>query len=109
MSRNFWLLCILAVVATNLYSQTPIVNAKKRVSAITIDGNPNESIWEFTNNVTKPIIGTSNNTVTYAVLWDSLNLYVAVKVIDAAKFKDSPNPWDDDAAEIYIDADNNGG
>ncbi|MDP4262043.1 MAG: sugar-binding protein, partial [Bacteroidota bacterium] len=109
MSRKLWLLCILAVVAANLYSQTPVVNAKKRTAAITIDGNPNESIWEFTNNVTKTIIGTPNNTVSYAVLWDSLNLYVAVKVTDANKFNDSSNPWDDDATEIYIDADNNGG
>ena len=109
MSRIFWLFCILAVAATTLHAQTPVVNAKKRTSAITIDGNPNESIWEFTNNVTKTIIGSPNNTVKYAVLWDSLNLYVAVTVTDATKFNDSPNPWEDDAAEIFIDADNNGG
>ncbi|HET6994398.1 MAG TPA: fibronectin type III domain-containing protein, partial [Chitinophagaceae bacterium] len=101
--------CLLATATTVLYSQTPVVNAKKRTATITIDGNPSESIWEFTNNVTKPIVGTPNNTVTFAVLWDSLNLYVAVKVTDANKFNDSPNPWDDDAAEVYIDAENNGG
>jgi hypothetical protein len=101
--------CLLATATTVLYSQTPVVNAKKRTAAITIDGNPSESIWEFTNNVTKPIVGTPNNTVTFAVLWDSLNLYVAIKVIDGTKFNDSPNAWDDDAGEVYIDADNNGG
>ncbi|MEI9912522.1 MAG: sugar-binding protein [Bacteroidota bacterium] len=74
-----------------------------------MNGNPDESAWEFTTNVTKTIIGTPNNTVSYAVLWDSLYLYVAVKVIDAAKYNDSANPWDDDAVEFYIDADNNGG
>lgn len=103
------LACLLAATTTVIYSQTSFVNAKKRIAAITIDGNPNESSWEFTNNVIKTIIGTPNNTVTYAVLWDSLNLYVAVKITDANKFNDSPNPWDDDAAEVYIDADNNGG
>jgi hypothetical protein len=109
MLRNFSLLCLFAVVAMNLYSQTPVVNAKKRTETITIDGNPAESIWEFTNNVIKTITGTPNNIVAYAVLWDSSNLYVAMKVIDANKFNDSPNAWDDDATEIFIDADNNGG
>jgi hypothetical protein len=100
---------VLATATTAVYAQTAVVNAKKRTGTITIDGNPNETNWDFSNNVTKTIVGTPNNTVTYAVLWDSLNLYVAVKVIDASKFNDSPNPWDDDAAEVYIDADNNGG
>jgi|GEM_PF-669940 len=109
MISRICLILALATVTTFVYAQTPVVNAKKRTATITIDGNPNESSWEFTNNVTKTIIGTPNNTVTYAVLWDSLNLYVAVKVTDASKFNDSPNPWDDDAAEVYIDADNNGG
>jgi len=109
MNFRFCFAIVLAISTIAVHAQTPVVNAKKRTATITIDGNPGESIWEFTNNVTKPIVGTPNNTVTYAVLWDSLNLYVAVKVIDANKFNDSPNPWDDDAAEVYIDADNNGG
>lgn len=109
MLPRIWLLCIFAIATITLNAQTPVVNAKKRTANITIDGNPNESIWEFTTNVNKTIIGTPNNTVKYAVLWDSLNLYVAVTVIDANKFNDSPNPWDDDAVEVYIDAENNGG
>src|SRR5262245_53619335 len=103
------LICLLAAISSSVFSQTPVVNAKKRTSTITIDGNPNETAWDFSNNVTKTIIGTPNNTVKYAVLWDSLNLYVAFTVTDASKFNDSPNGWDDDAVEVYIDADNNGG
>ena len=109
MRKKFSLFCIFAAFTPLLYSQTPVVSAKKRTATITVNGNPSEAAWEFTNTVTKPIIGTSNNTVTYAVLWDSLYLYVAVKVIDANKFNDSANPWDDDALEIYVDAENNGG
>ena len=109
MKKEFTLLCIFAAVTPLLYSQTPVVNAKKRTTTININGNPNEAAWEFTNPVTKTIIGTPNNTVTYAVLWDSLYLYVAVKVTDANKRNDSSNPWDDDALEIFIDAENNGG
>jgi PQQ-dependent dehydrogenase (s-GDH family) len=109
MRKKIILFCIFAALTPLLYSQTPVVNAKKRTTTITINGNPNEAAWQFTNTVTKPIVGTPNNTVTYAVLWDDLYLYVAVKVTDANKFNDSSNPWDDDAIEIYVDADNNGG
>jgi len=103
------MLGLLAAFATNLYAQTPVVNAKKRTGTITIDGNVNESPWQFTNTISKPIIGTTNNTTKFAVLWDSLYLYVAFTVTDANKFNESANSWDDDAVEVYIDADNNGG
>lgn len=109
MLKNYLLLCIFAVVATVVHAQTPVVNAKKRTGTITIDGNPNEANWEFTNNITKAIIGTPNNTSKFAVLWDSLNLYVAFTITDANKYNESTNNWDDDAVEIYIDAENNGG
>jgi PQQ-dependent dehydrogenase (s-GDH family) len=109
MPKQLLLACFLMAIASSLFAQTPVINAKKRTAAITIDGNHNESIWEVTTNVNKTIIGSPNNTVTYGVLWDSLYLYVAVSVIDASKRNDSQNPWDDDAIEIYIDADNNGG
>jgi len=103
------LICLFAVISYSVFSQTPVVYAKKRTSTINLNGNPNESDWVFSNSVTKTIIGTSNNTVKYAVVWDSLNLYVAFTVTDANKFNDSQNAWDDDAVEVYIDADNNGG
>ncbi len=109
MTRALLVSLILALISTSMLAQTPIVLAKKRTTSITINGNPNESAWQFTSNVTKTITGSPNNTVKYAVLWDSLNLYVAVTVIDANKRNDSPNGWDDDALEIFIDADNNGG
>ena len=112
MMKPTLLVCLLAVIATCLYAQTPTVNARPRTGTITINGNPNEADWNFTSygtNVTKNIVGTTNNTVKYAVLWDATYLYVAVTVIDATKTNDSPNDWDDDAVEIYIDADNNGG
>jgi PQQ-dependent dehydrogenase (s-GDH family) len=109
MPKQLLLACLFMAVAPILFAQTPIINAKKRTTAITIDGNPNESIWEVTNNVTKTIIGSPNNTTKFGVLWDSLYLYVAVSVTDANKYNESTNVWDDDAVEIYIDADNNGG
>src|SRR5207253_9400462 len=51
--------------------------------------------------------GTGNNTTTFAVMWDNTNLYVGVRVLDGNLFSDSPDTWEDDAVEIYIDANNN--
>ncbi|WP_167286385.1 fibronectin type III domain-containing protein [Paraflavitalea devenefica] len=109
MPKLLLLACLFMAVTHTLFAQTPVINAKKRTAAITIDGNVNESNWEVTNNVTKTIIGTPNNTVNFGVLWDSLYLYVAFSVIDANKYNESTNPWDDDAIELYLDGDNNGG
>ena len=108
MLKNYLLIGLFSTLACALQAQTT-VTAKKRTGTITIDGNPNEANWEFTNNITKTIIGSPNNTSKFAVLWDSLNLYVAFIVVDANKYNDSANPWEDDAVEVYIDADNNGG
>ncbi|MGC4035013.1 MAG: sugar-binding protein [Chitinophagaceae bacterium] len=109
MIKPLLLVCLSAVISFATFAQTPVINAKKRTTSIVIDGNPNETAWEFSNNITKAIVGTPNNTAKFAVLWDSLNLYVAYTITDANKYNDSPNDWDDDAVEVYIDADNNGG
>jgi gliding motility-associated-like protein len=45
----------------------------------------------------------------WRALYDNTNLYILVEVKDLTKKKDSPNWWDDDAVEIYIDGDHNGG
>jgi hypothetical protein len=52
-------------------------------------------------------VGTTNNTATFGVLWDNNNLYIGAKVLDANLFSDSPDLWQDDAVEIYIDANYN--
>jgi hypothetical protein len=57
----------------------------------------------------KTTIGTPNNTVTFGVMWSSTHLYVAVRVLDSNLFNDSANTWEDDSAEIYIDANHNHG
>ncbi len=83
------------------------VSCVKTASAITIDGNLTEGPWVLSQSVGKTTTGTANNTVTFGVLWDNTNLYIGAKVLDANLFADSPNPWDDDAIEVYIDANNN--
>lgn len=74
---------------------------------ITIDGVINESAWKLNNSITKSVIGTPNNTVIFGGLWDNNNLYIAAKVIDNTLNNDSPDPWNNDAIELFIDANNN--
>src|SRR5689334_20649119 len=109
--RKSLLAFVAVLIAACSYSQTPTYSAKKITSTLTIDGNPNESVWQgqVTTSVAKTIIGTPNNAVKFGVLWNTTYLYVAYTVTDANLFNDSQNDWDDDAVELYIDADNNGG
>jgi PQQ-dependent dehydrogenase (s-GDH family) len=109
--RKSVLAILAAFAAMASYAQTPVINAKKTAATITVDGTINEAAWqnEVTNNCSKTIIGTPNNTVKFGVLWNSQYLYVAYTVLDANLHNDSPNEWDDDGVELYIDADNNGG
>jgi hypothetical protein len=74
---------------------------------ITVNGNLNESNWNLSGSIAKTTIGSPNNTATFGVLWDNNNLYIGVKVLDAALYNDSPDSWDNDAVEIFIDANNN--
>jgi hypothetical protein len=83
------------------------VRAYPASGTITIDGVINESAWRLNNNITKNVIGTSNNTVTFGALWDNNNLYIAARVLDNTLNNDSPDPWNNDAIELYIDANNN--
>ena len=85
------------------------VDANNVTTAPTIDGNLNESTWNLATTVNKTSIGTPNNTVTTGAMWDSTNLYVAVKVLDSNLFNDSANTWEDDSVEVYIDANHNRG
>jgi endoglucanase len=87
----------------------PATTAQRAGAPLTIDGNLSEAGWSITNAVTKTIIGTPNNTVTFGVLWDDTYLYVGAKVLDGNLFNDSPEIWYDDSIEIYIDGNHNRG
>jgi endoglucanase len=83
--------------------------AQRATVAMTINGNLSESGWSITNTVTKPIVGSPNNTVTFGVLWDDTYLYVGARVLDGNLFNDTAENWQDDSVEIYIDGNHNHG
>ncbi len=75
-----------------------------------INGILNESAWQVTTIVNKLTSGSApNNTITFGALWDNNYLYVAVNVLDNNLFAGNANPWDDDAIEFFIDANNSKG
>jgi len=77
------------------------------VGPMSVDGTLSEKDWNLSQKVSRSVIGTGNNTVTFGTLWDTKYLYVGVKVLDGSLRKDSTHPWDDDSVEIYIDGGHN--
>ena len=80
--------------------------AAKIGTNMTVDGSLEESDWGIVNDVNKVVSGTTNNTVTFGVLWDTTYLYVGIEVLDNELFHDSNKESDDDSVEIYIDGNN---
>ena len=96
-------------VTVNVLSATGMAHGYPAGVTITIDGVVNETNWKLNNSITKNVIGTLNNTVTFGALWDNNNLYIAAKVLDATLNNDSPDSWNNDGIELFIDANNNKG
>jgi polygalacturonase len=82
---------------------TGTLNADKVSTAPVIEGRLSERGWNLQTSIGKSVIGIGNNTTTFDVLWDNSYLYVGAKVLDSIFKNDSPNAWDDDGIEIYID------
>jgi len=94
------------ITVNNSGSQPGTLTAGKLSGTLTIDGNLNEPAWQITTPVTKSVVGTNNNTVTFGVLWDNTNLYVGVKVLDGALYGNSSQFWNGDAVEVMINPSN---
>lgn len=81
------------------------ISAAKTLSAPRIDGVPDEPVWKVQHDLLRPIVGTSDNTAAFGVLWDDQYLYVAATILDHNLVNDSTDTWADDAFEIYLDPD----
>jgi hypothetical protein len=95
-------------ITVNSGSDPPgTITCYRTTGAITVNGNLTETSWATTRSFAKTVVGSPNNTATFGVLWDNSNLYIGAKILDANLFSDSADPWEDDAIEVYIDANNN--
>jgi len=76
-----------------------------------IDGKI-EDIWakakayELENSLYDPVSGPEDCSASFRALWDNDNLYILVQVQDEDLGNDSDDYWEDDAVEVFIDADN---
>jgi hypothetical protein len=95
-----------AVTITIIAAGDPagVITCYRTPGTITVNGNLNEPGWNIARPITKTVTGSPNNTASFGVLWDNTNLYVGVKVLDVNLYSESTDIWDDDAVEVYIDA-----
>ncbi len=72
-----------------------------------IDGYA-DTLWNATDMFeTKSfVLGSSGATAQVRTLWDDGHLYVYAIVTDPLLSKASPNPWEEDSVEIFVDANN---
>ncbi|MCF6157754.1 MAG: M6 family metalloprotease domain-containing protein [wastewater metagenome] len=100
-------------------TMTAIVNPPEYtvpyVSApMTVDGELDESAWGIVTDISRIVLGATDNTAKFGILWDSYYLYVGVKALDNNLSNDSRSKkigplYDDDSVEIVIDGDHNRG
>ncbi|OCT12186.1 hypothetical protein A8709_30540 [Paenibacillus pectinilyticus] len=86
-----------------------LIPVTKTNAGIVVDGSLGETAWSITNQANKNVVGTSNNSAQFGVLWDETYLYVGVTILDSDLYNNSPEPYSDDSVEIYIDGNHNQG
>ena len=80
-------------------------------AAITIDGQldaayADSEVFELLNEVKPGIQDAADFSANWRAVWATSGLYFVVQVTDDTLINDSPNWYDDDGVEIYIDAGN---
>jgi endo-1,4-beta-xylanase len=96
---------------TTQAGQLTLLDAVRRVDAPratpVVDGVA-EKAWNKATAITTGIqvSGTGGATATAKVLWDAGHLYLFVKVTDPTLDESSPNPWEQDSIEVFLDPDN---
>jgi len=84
---------------------------RKADRPVVIDGTA-EALWsqareyKIGNVIYSPVSSDKDFSASYKTLWDADNLYVMVEVTDDSLKNDSDEFWQDDAVEVFIDADN---
>jgi uncharacterized repeat protein (TIGR02543 family) len=97
-------------VQANFTEIGQVPTAYKTNSTITIDGNITEGDWNLEFPVANQIdqVGNSDNTMSFGVLWDNTNLYIAAEILDADLHYDAGlQNHVNDGMEVYLDANNN--
>jgi chitodextrinase len=94
-------------ITVTTLSAPPAVSANQSASAVTIDGNLNETGWNVATPIAKTVNGATYNNSQFGVMWDSTYLYIGANILDSAIHNDSTPIHDDDSIDVYIDANHN--
>lgn len=79
-----------------------------KAGLIEVDGILNDANWNLYKTTCREVSGIPDNAVAFGSLWDNEYLYVGIEVVDKDPFSDSGNSLtDDDAIEVFVDAENN--
>jgi endo-1,4-beta-xylanase len=72
-----------------------------------VDGNE-DRVWRKATTIRTQnfVLGSSGATAEVKLLWDADNLYLYATVTDPLLSKASPNPWEEDSVEIFLDQNN---
>ena len=91
---------------------SPDVALGSTAEAPTVDGERDEAYGDATYTIGTDLIGSDSGddfSASWSATWDDTALYLFVDVQDDTQVNDSENAWEDDAVEVYIDADNSKG
>ena len=77
---------------------------KKAEGNITVDGDLSE--WIIDNKATKVTLGTPNNIVNFATMWNDQYLYIAAEITDDIKLFENSIVYQNDAFEVFINPGN---
>lgn len=97
-----------ATIKVVVGNATNAINVERAEKPIQIDGNIDND-WNsveghaIENKIQGAISGSNDLSGVFKLLWDANNLYVLGDITDDIKKKDSPEVYNDDAVEIYLD------
>ena len=103
--KNNYFLFIILFTSSAVFSQTDTCFSRFASTSPVVDGYSTDAA--YTNWKTYSGVYGNNNNISFSSAWDYNFFYVAVNVNDLSLYQDSPDPWNDDAVELYIDANNN--
>ncbi len=97
-----------AIITVTVSAPIEAINVEKADSSIQIDGNIDD-VWNsveghvLENVIQGTVSNASDLSAEFKLLWDATNLYVLGDITDEATINDSPNSYEDDAVEVYLD------
>jgi len=116
------LFLITCFISIPIYAQKKdhhLIEVKKTLQEVTIDGVANESFWEQTQwlDIDQLWMGgpysAEDFSGRYKIRWNNEGILLLVEIVDDVIFDQYQDPftlwWDDDCVEVFIDQDNSGG